>query len=74
MKWRVLGAPRAPERLQALDRMLSFDEKAKPVELAKSIRNCARSRHRWFFNMLEISRRRPKATEVLRRTQARVPI
>src|SRR5262245_38275597 len=35
---RVLGAPRAPERLQALDRMLSSDEKAKAVELAKSIR------------------------------------
>jgi hypothetical protein len=36
---RVLGAPRAPERLQALDRMLSSDEKAKAVELAKSIRS-----------------------------------
>ena len=35
----ALGAPRAPERLQALDRMLSSDEKAKAVELAKSIRS-----------------------------------
>jgi TPR repeat protein len=40
---RVLGAPRAPERLQALDRMLSSDEKAKAVELAKSIRSELRS-------------------------------
>jgi TPR repeat protein len=36
---RELGSPRAPERLQALDRMLSSDDKAKAVELAKSIRS-----------------------------------
>src|SRR5262249_7978899 len=35
---RELGSPKAAERLQALDRMLSSDEKAKAVELAKSIR------------------------------------
>jgi uncharacterized protein len=36
---RELGSPKAAERLQALDRMLSSDEKAKAVELAKSIRS-----------------------------------
>src|SRR5262249_32240067 len=36
---RVLGAPRAPERLQALDQMLSSDENARAGKLVKSIRS-----------------------------------